>query len=120
MPVFPKQTRVAAIITQAAYSATALAPGLHYPWGIGFLPDGRMIVSERHGTIRIVTQGGSIGDPLRNVLAIRVQEKGDCINRRNTRQHLPYRAIADNLNGNRLASLPVLTGHLFITDTLDR
>jgi hypothetical protein len=33
-----------------------VAPGLEPPWGLAFLPDGGMIVSERPGRMRIVSR----------------------------------------------------------------
>jgi aldose sugar dehydrogenase len=44
--------------------ATVIAKGLVHPWGLQFLPDGRMIVTERPGRVRIVTQAGKISAPL--------------------------------------------------------
>ena len=34
-----------------------VASGLPYPWAIAFLPDGRMLVTERAGRLRIVGKG---------------------------------------------------------------
>jgi glucose/arabinose dehydrogenase len=39
-----------------------LAEGLEYPWGLAFLPDGRMLVTERPGRLRIVGKDGKL-DP---------------------------------------------------------
>ena len=75
-PAFVGQTRIQAVTTQAAYHATAIATGLNHPWGINFLPDGRMMVSERPGSIRIVTRTGSLGLPIRNVPPVRALGEG--------------------------------------------
>lgn len=39
-----------------------IAEGLEYPWGLAFLPDGRMLVTERPGRLRIVGKDGKL-DP---------------------------------------------------------
>ena len=36
-----------------------VAQGLEHPWGLAFLPDGRMLVTERPGRLRIVGRDGS-------------------------------------------------------------
>ncbi|MGB0631943.1 MAG: PQQ-dependent sugar dehydrogenase [Alphaproteobacteria bacterium] len=41
-----------------------VADGLRNPWGIDFLPDGRMIVTEKVGTLRIVTKDGRKSKPI--------------------------------------------------------
>ena len=42
-----------------AFRVARIVEGLQHPWGLAFLPDGRMLVTERAGQLRIV-QGGKL------------------------------------------------------------
>lgn len=46
---------------------TTLAKGLKRPWAIDFLPDGRLIVTEKHGQLRLVGRDGSLSRPIAGV-----------------------------------------------------
>jgi len=50
--------------------------GLEHPWGIAFLPDGRALVTERPGRLRIVGTDGNVGAPLGGVPAVSVTGQG--------------------------------------------
>ena len=45
-----------------AFRVVKLVDGLEYPWGLAFLPDGRMLVTERPGRMRIVDRAGRLED----------------------------------------------------------
>ena len=47
-PAFPGQTRAPAIHTRTPVEVTELAGGLDQPWALAFLPDGRLLVTEKH------------------------------------------------------------------------
>jgi aldose sugar dehydrogenase len=49
---------------------------LENPWGIAFLPDGRVLVTERAGEIRIVKDGKLLDEKIQNVPAVYAQGQG--------------------------------------------
>jgi len=64
----------AAVITNAPPPAEpsrikveSIAQGLDHPWGLQFLPDGRMLVTERPGRLRIVSKDGKLSKPIAGV-----------------------------------------------------
>jgi glucose/arabinose dehydrogenase len=75
-PAFQGQTRIGGVKTQSKVKLIAIASGLHFPWGLDFMPDGRMIVSEKPGNIRIVSRQGVPGPAIKNVPAVRLLGDG--------------------------------------------
>ncbi|PKL97423.1 MAG: hypothetical protein CVV17_12080, partial [Gammaproteobacteria bacterium HGW-Gammaproteobacteria-7] len=52
------------------------ASGLQHPWGAAFLPDGRLLVTERVGSLRIVATDGSLSAPISGVPAVVAEGQG--------------------------------------------
>lgn len=75
-PAFEGQTRVAGVKTTTPYEVTILDSTLNKPWGITQLPDGRFIITEKGGTMRIVSATGSVGDPLRGIPKVSSEGQG--------------------------------------------
>lgn len=53
-----------------------VATGLEHPWGLAFLPDGRMLVSERPGRLRIVDADGKLSRPITGVPSVMARGQG--------------------------------------------
>ena len=47
-----------------------VASGLQNPWAVAFVGDGRMLVTERPGRMRLVLPNGTLGEPLAGVPAV--------------------------------------------------
>jgi glucose/arabinose dehydrogenase len=55
---------------------TTVAEGLEHPWGLAFLPDGRMLVTERPGRLRFVNADGTLSRPIAGVPRVQARGQG--------------------------------------------
>ena len=69
-PAFPGQTRIAGVKTKTPYQGKIITKSLNRPWGITSLPDGRFLVTEKEGTMRIVTTAGNVSEPITGIPAV--------------------------------------------------
>ncbi len=53
-----------------------IAHGLEQPWALAFLPDGRMLVTEKPGRLRIVDASGNLSAPLAGVPKVAYKGQG--------------------------------------------
>jgi glucose/arabinose dehydrogenase len=60
----------------AAPRITVFAKGLSHPWGLAFLPDGKMLVTERPGRLRIVGRDGALSQPIGGVPPVYAHGEG--------------------------------------------
>jgi aldose sugar dehydrogenase len=66
-PTFPQQTR-APYHASAPYKITTLIDGLPSPWSVAFLPDGKILLTERlPGSLRILDTKGVLSEPVAGV-----------------------------------------------------
>jgi glucose/arabinose dehydrogenase len=66
-PLFPEQTR-APYHKVHDYKVTTITDKLRLPWSIAFLPDGKMLVTEKYpGQLRIVSPDGTLSEPLTGI-----------------------------------------------------
>jgi aldose sugar dehydrogenase len=61
---------------QGTIKVQTLAHGLSHPWGLAFSPDGRMLVTEKVGRLRIVDKDGKVSEPLNGVPKVVAEGQG--------------------------------------------
>ncbi len=97
--------------------AVTVAKGLQNPWGLTFLPDGRMLVTERPGRLRIVSPDGRIAAPIAGVPEVYARGQGGLLDVTLhpdfARNRLVYFTYAEPGPGhNDIQRVPVLEGIL--------
>lgn len=55
---------------------STFASGLEHPWGMQFLPDGRLLVTERPGRLRYIAKDGRLSAPIEGVPKVAAVNQG--------------------------------------------
>lgn len=58
------------------FKIEVIASGLETPWGETFLPDGRMLISERTGALRVIDHGRLLPEPVSGTPKVFVRQDG--------------------------------------------
>lgn len=56
--------------SNTSIKVVAVAQGLSSPWGMVFMPDGRMLVTEKAGHMRLVSPDGEVSEPITGLPAV--------------------------------------------------
>jgi len=103
----PKPVKLVAKVTDVAV-------GLEHPWGVEFLPDGRFLVTERPGRLRVVNRDGRLSAPLTGVPEVYARGQGGLLDVALSpgfaQDRLVYLSFAERGSGG--AGTAVARGHL--------
>ena len=75
-PAFAQQTRAPLIQDQTQLLTQVVAEGLEHPWGMTQLPDGRWLVTERPGRLRLITASGQVSEPIQGLPEVDARGQG--------------------------------------------
>jgi aldose sugar dehydrogenase len=108
-PAFAGQTRIGAVVTKTPYEGRVLTSSLIRPWGIAALPDGRFLITEIEGNMRIVTGAGNIGEPITGIPKVYASGQGGllglCLDPAFATNRMVYWAFSESLDGESLTSV---------------
>lgn len=62
-------------LTIPAYTISVIAETLEHPWSLAFLPDGRLLITERPGRLRLI-DGNTLSTPIDNVPPVYAKSQG--------------------------------------------
>lgn len=110
---------------QARFRVTSVVSGLEHPWGMAFLSDGRVLVTERPGRLRLIRDGQLQMEPVAGLPEITPRGQGGlldvALHPRFSENHLVYLSYSSaggggvgtevargRLEGNRLEDLEIL------------
>jgi glucose/arabinose dehydrogenase len=75
-PAFAGQTRIGGVKTKTPYTATVINTGLNSPWGMHVLPDGRLLISGKPGSMQILTTDGKVAKTITGFPAVQYESQG--------------------------------------------
>ena len=75
-PAFEGQTRAPGVKTATAYEGRILSNELVKPWGIISLPDGRFLITQKEGNMRIANTGGQLSEPITGIPPVNATGQG--------------------------------------------
>ncbi|WP_144283597.1 PQQ-dependent sugar dehydrogenase [Chryseobacterium echinoideorum] len=118
-PAFAGQTRANGVKTATPFTSTVIASSLNSPWGITALPDGRLLITEKSGTMRIVTNLGVVGNPITGIPSVNSNGQGGllgvCIDPQFSSNKMIYWVFSENVAGGTITS--VAKGTLSASET---
>ena len=108
-PAFTGQTRIGSTQTSTAYKATVLTSALASPWGIAVLPNGRFLVNEKAGKMRIVTDAGLISAAISGIPAVNAADQGGllgiCLDPQFATNRMVYWSFAEAVSGGNITAV---------------
>lgn len=118
-PAFAGQTRANGAKTSTPYVSEVVTSSLTSPWGITSLPDGRLLVTEKAGTMRIISTNGTVSNAITGLPSVNSGGQGGllgvCVDPQFISNRMVYWVFSENVSGGNITS--VAKGRLSNSET---
>ena len=108
-PAFAGQTRIAGVQTKTAYESKMLTKKLESPWGIASLPDGRFLITQKKGSMVIVSNTGEVGESITGLPDVNSNGQGGLLgltlDPAFAQNRMVYWVFSENVSGGSLTSV---------------
>ncbi|TDQ08689.1 PQQ-dependent sugar dehydrogenase [Pedobacter metabolipauper] len=108
-PAFTGQTRISGVTTATRIRSSILTSSLTAPWGIAALPDGRFLVTEKAGRMRIVSGTGTVSNAINGIPAVNSAGQGGllglCLDPDFTLNRMVYWSFSEPGTGGNMTSV---------------
>jgi glucose/arabinose dehydrogenase len=106
---FMGQTRVGGLKTKTPFSFEIINTSLTEPWGIGALPNGKLIITQQNGIMRVSTADGILGPNIANVPVVKFAGQGGllgiCVDPDFQSNRMLYWAFSESVSGGSITSV---------------
>lgn len=106
---FEGQTRIDGVKTTTAIQTTVVTSSLSAPWGITSLPDGRLLITQKSGQLRIVTTTGTVSNPVTGLPSVNASGQGGllglCVDPNFATNRMVYWVFSENVSGGTLTAV---------------
>jgi glucose/arabinose dehydrogenase len=108
-PAFEGQTRIAGVKSTTPIEVKVLNSGLSKPWGIAAMPDGRFLITEKGGTMRIATATGQLSEAITGLPEVNSNGQGGllglALDPSFESNRMVYWAFSENVTGGNHTSI---------------
>ncbi|KQS92625.1 PQQ-dependent sugar dehydrogenase [Chryseobacterium sp. Leaf394] len=118
-PAFTGQTRANSVKTVTPVKTEVISSALTAPWGITSMPDGRLLITQKAGTMRIVSSAGTVGAAITGIPSVNSNGQGGllglCLDPQFGSNKMIYWVFSENVTGGTVTA--VAKGKLSASET---
>jgi len=108
-PAFEGQTRINGLETNTDFESKIITSSLVNPWGVKMLPDGRLLITEKAGSMRIVKVTGEVSAAITGIPAVNPAGQGGllglCLDPDFTSNRMIYWVFSEAVTGGNLTAV---------------